>query len=106
MHCWIFCSYQSFWDGLVALIACSFGGLVLKSLVVETHKHVYQRPKNGLDDKIHKCCKTFLNNVKAVIFYSVPHVGGTNPYQIISFGNINKSTHWTSMQPQLGFKKI
>jgi triacylglycerol esterase/lipase EstA (alpha/beta hydrolase family) len=61
----------------VALIAYSFGGLVLKSLVVEVHKHVHQRLRNGLDDEVHKCCKTFLNNVKGVIFYSVPHVGGT-----------------------------
>ncbi|KAH8961501.1 hypothetical protein BDL97_05G053600 [Sphagnum fallax] len=70
-------SYQSLWNGPVALIAYSFGGLVLKSLVVEVHKHVYQRPKNGLDDKVHKCCKAFLNNVKGVVFYSVPHAGGT-----------------------------
>ncbi|CAM6060623.1 unnamed protein product [Sphagnum tenellum] len=70
-------SYQSLWDGPVALIAYSFGGLILKSLVVEAHKHVYQRPKNGFDDKVHKCCKTFLNNVKGVVFYSVPHAGGT-----------------------------
>ena len=61
----------------MSLIAYSFGGLVLKSLVVEAHKHVYQRPKNGFDDKVHKCCKTFLNNVKGVVFYSVPHAGGT-----------------------------
>ncbi|CAN5974884.1 unnamed protein product [Sphagnum jensenii] len=32
-------SYQSLWDGPVALVAYSFGGLVLKSLVVEVHKH-------------------------------------------------------------------
>ncbi|KAH8951882.1 hypothetical protein BDL97_09G054200 [Sphagnum fallax] len=70
-------SYQSLWDGPVALIAYSFGGLILKSLVVEAHKHVYQRPKNDFDDKVHKCCKTFLNNVKGVVFYSVPHAGGT-----------------------------
>ncbi|CAM6033450.1 unnamed protein product, partial [Sphagnum compactum] len=70
-------SYQSLWDGPVALIAYSFGGLVLKSLVVEAHKHVDQRPKNDLDDEKHKCCKTFLNNVKGVVFYGVPHSGGT-----------------------------
>jgi hypothetical protein len=61
----------------VALIGYSFGGLVLKSLVVEAHKHVHQRPRNDLDDEVHKCCKTFLNNVKGVIFYGVPHAGGT-----------------------------
>jgi len=61
----------------VALVAYSFGGLVLKSLVVEAHKHVHQRRRNDLDDEVHKCCKTFLNNVKGVIFYGVPHAGGT-----------------------------
>jgi len=61
----------------VALVAYSFGGLVLKSLVVETHNHVHQRSINDLDDEVHKCCNTFLNNVKGVIFYGVPHVGGT-----------------------------
>ncbi|CAM6016409.1 unnamed protein product [Sphagnum balticum] len=69
--------YQSLWNGPVALVAYSFGGLVLKSLVVEVHKRVHQRQRNDLDDEIHKCCKTFLNNVKGVIFYGVPHVGGT-----------------------------
>jgi len=61
----------------VALIAYSFGGLILKSLVVEVHKHVHQRPRNNLDDQVHKCCETFLNNVKGVVFYGVPHAGGT-----------------------------
>ncbi|CAM6051403.1 unnamed protein product [Sphagnum compactum] len=70
-------SYRFLWNGPVALIAYSFGGLVLKSLVLEAHKHVYQRPKNDFDDKVHKCCQTFLNNVKSVVFYSVPHAGGT-----------------------------
>jgi triacylglycerol esterase/lipase EstA (alpha/beta hydrolase family) len=66
----------SLWAGPVALVAHSFGGLILKSLVVEVHKHVHQRRKNDLDDEIHKCCETFFNNVKGVIFYSVPHAGG------------------------------
>jgi hypothetical protein len=61
----------------VALVAYSFGGLVLKSLVVEAHNHVHRRLNNDLDNKVHKCCKTFLNNVKGVIFYGVPHVSGT-----------------------------
>jgi hypothetical protein len=61
----------------VALVAYSFGGLVLKSLVVEARKHLHQRPRNNLDDEVHKCCKTFLNNVKGVVFYGVPHAGGT-----------------------------
>ncbi|CAK9199524.1 unnamed protein product [Sphagnum troendelagicum] len=70
-------SYQSLWDGPVALIAYSFGGLVLKSLVVEAHRHSHQSSRNNLDDEVHKCCKTFLHNVKGVVFYGVPHAGGT-----------------------------
>ncbi len=61
----------------MALVAYSLGGLVLKSLVVEVHKHLHQRRKNNFDDMVQKCCKTFLNNVKGVIFYGVPHVCGT-----------------------------
>jgi hypothetical protein len=45
--------------------------------MVEVYKHVYQRPRNDLDDELHKCCKTFLKNVKGVIFYGVPHASGT-----------------------------
>ncbi len=74
----------------MALIAYSFGGLVLKSLVVEAHKCVYQTPKNGLDNEIQKCCKTFLNNVKGVVFYGVPHSGATE--------NLSKYFNWQYQQ--------
>jgi len=89
----------------VALIAYSFGGLVLKSLVVEVHKRVDQKPKNGLDDEVHKCCKTFLNNVKGVIFYGVPHSGGTqylSKYFIWQYQQINMLNKYAT---QLGFSK-
>jgi hypothetical protein len=65
------------WDKPVAIVAYSFGGLVFKSLVVEADKYVRQRPMNNLDFKVQKYCETFLNNLKGVVFYSVPHVGGT-----------------------------
>ncbi len=61
----------------MALVAYSFGGLVLKSLVVEAYKHFHQRSRNNLDDEVQKCCKKFLNNVKGAVFYGVPHAGGT-----------------------------
>ncbi|CAK9277376.1 unnamed protein product [Sphagnum jensenii] len=99
-------SYQSLWDGPVALVAYSFGGLVLKSLVVEAHKHIHQRPRNDLDNEVHKCCKTFLNNVKGVIFYGVPHVGGTqylSSYFIWQHQQINTLSKYAT---QSGFLKI
>jgi len=61
----------------VALITYSFRGLILKSLVVEARKHLHQKSRNNLDDEVHKCCKTFLNDVKGVVFYGVPHACDT-----------------------------
>jgi hypothetical protein len=83
----------------VALVAYSFGGLVLKSLVVEAHKHVHQRSRNDLDDQVHKCCKMFLNNIKGVIFYGVPHAGGTqclSNYFIWQHQQINTSNKYAT----------
>jgi hypothetical protein len=59
------------------MVTYSFGGLVLKSLVVEMHKHMYQKKTNKLDDKTHIYCECFLKNLKGVVFYSVPHASGT-----------------------------
>ncbi len=89
----------------MALVAYSFGGLVLKSLVVEAHKHVCQRSKTGLDDEIHKCCETFLNNVKGVVFYGVPHSGGTqslSKYFTWQYQQINKLNKYAT---ELSFLK-
>ncbi len=77
MHFEIFCRYESLWDGPVAMVAYSFGGLVLKSLVVEMHKHVYQKQTNNRNVTVQNCCEKFLKNLKGVVFYSVPHAGGT-----------------------------
>jgi hypothetical protein len=73
----IFCRYETLWDKPVAMVAYSFGGLVLKSLVVEMHKRVYQKQMNNLDVKTQNCCEKILRNLKGVVFYSVPHAGGT-----------------------------
>jgi hypothetical protein len=73
----IFCRYETLWDRLVVMVAYSFGGLVLKSLVVEMHKHVYQKQRNKLGVKTQNGCEDFLKNLKGVVFYSVPHASGT-----------------------------
>jgi hypothetical protein len=65
------------WDKPVAIVAYSFGGLVFKSLVVEADKYVHQRLPNDLDIEANKYCELFLNNLKGVVFYSVPHAGGS-----------------------------
>jgi hypothetical protein len=68
MHFEIFCRYETLWDGPMAMVAYSFGGLVLKSLVVEMHKLVYQKQTNNLDVKVQNCCEKFLKNLKVVVF--------------------------------------
>ncbi|CAN5967811.1 unnamed protein product, partial [Sphagnum jensenii] len=82
--------YETFWDGPVAMVAYSFGGLVLKSLVVEMHKQVYQKQMINLEVKTKNCCKKFLKNLKGVVFYSVPHAGGTE--------NLSKYFKWQCQQ--------
>jgi len=47
------------------MVAYSFGNLVLKSLVVEMHKHVYQKKMNKLDVEVQNCCVKFWKNLKA-----------------------------------------
>jgi hypothetical protein len=86
----IFCRYEALWDGPVAMVAYSFGGLVLKSLVVEMHKHVYQKQKNELDVKTHLYCDKLLKNLKGVVFYSVPHAGSAE--------NLSKYFKWQCQQ--------
>jgi len=72
--------------------------------VVEARKRVYQRRTNGLDDEIQKCCKTFLNNVKGVVFYGVPHSGARNLSKYFKWQcqQINTSYKHSA---QLGFAK-
>jgi hypothetical protein len=89
----------------VALVAYSFGGLVLKSLMVEAYKHVYHRPKNGLDDEVHKCCKTFLNNVKGVVFYGVPHYDGTQYLSKYFDWQCQQINTFNNYSTQLGFSR-
>jgi hypothetical protein len=64
VHFEIFCKYQILWDGQVVMVVYSFGSLVLKSLAVEMHKHVYQKQMNKLDVEIQNCCVNFLKNLK------------------------------------------
>ncbi len=58
------------------LIGHSFGGLVLKSLVVKAKKmSSIKDPQDSLTRAAVDHAKAFLNNVRGVVFYAVPHVG-------------------------------
>jgi len=61
------------------LIGHSFGGLVLKSLVVKLKRE--STIQNAMDpfykDTVQRA-KVFLRNVRGVAFYAVPHAGSSN----------------------------
>jgi hypothetical protein len=61
------------------LIGHSFGGLVLKSLVVKLKREsTIRNPTNSLSKATVQRAKVFLRNVRGVAFYSVPHAGSSN----------------------------
>jgi hypothetical protein len=64
----------------VVLIGHSFGGLVIKSLVVEAQRLAKSNARNILGKHQAQKCKSFLENVEmgGFIFYAVPHSGTRN----------------------------
>ncbi|CAK9228329.1 unnamed protein product [Sphagnum troendelagicum] len=73
--------YEPLWEAPIVLVGYSFGGLVVKSLVVEVDKRANARTGNSLDDKAKQCCTKFLKNLKGTIFYGVPHTGGGEDFK-------------------------
>jgi hypothetical protein len=75
------CSQCELWERPIILIGHSFGGLVIKSLVVEVGKHTSATTKNDFDMKTKKNCTRFLKNLSGIVFYSVPHSGTTPKFR-------------------------
>ncbi len=61
------------------LIGHSLGGLILKSLVVKAHHATHEaaghQPANRVDKHKKFMCTKFLENIRGIIFYGVPHSG-------------------------------
>jgi hypothetical protein len=77
------CSYATLWIAPIVLVGYSFGGLVLKSLVVDVHKRISQKVTNQYDKITMTNCKRFLENLKGTIFYGVPHTSG--PRELLEY---------------------
>ncbi|CAN5952349.1 unnamed protein product [Sphagnum jensenii] len=75
--------YATLWIAPIVLVGYSFGGLVLKSLVVDVRKRIYQKVANEYDTRTRMDCKRFLENLKGAIFYGVPHTGG--PKELLEY---------------------
>jgi hypothetical protein len=56
-----------------ALVGHSFGGLVIKALVNEVKRSSGRAERNALDKTAIREAKKFLENLKLVVFYAVPH---------------------------------
>jgi pimeloyl-ACP methyl ester carboxylesterase len=59
----------------IVLVGHSFGGLVIKSLVVEASRRAKFRARDDFEEETFSRCKNFLENIKATVFYGVPHTG-------------------------------
>jgi len=71
------CRYE--WQRPIVLIGHSFGGLVLKSLVVKLEREsTIFSSSNSFSEAMARRAKVFLKNVRGVAFYAVPHAGSTN----------------------------
>jgi hypothetical protein len=71
------CRYD--WCQPIVLIGHSFGGLALKSLVVELERESNIRnPTDSLTESSVQHAKMFLRNLRGVAFYAVPHIGSSN----------------------------
>jgi hypothetical protein len=59
------------------LVGHSFGGLVIKSLVVELHKRGQFKARNRVDELVVEFANRFLQNLRGVVNYAVPHNGSS-----------------------------
>jgi triacylglycerol esterase/lipase EstA (alpha/beta hydrolase family) len=67
------------------LIGHSFGGLVLKSLVVNLKGRLaIENATDSWSKATVQCGKVFLSNVRGVAFYAVPHAGSSNIAQYVN----------------------
>ncbi|CAN5957231.1 unnamed protein product [Sphagnum jensenii] len=72
----IFTDRRYEWQHPIVLIGHSFGGLVLKSLVVKLKRvSTIRNPTNSLSKATVEHAEEFLRNVRGVAFYAVPHAG-------------------------------
>lgn len=62
----------------IALVGHSFGGLVLKSLIVEAKKQATlpeDAQRNDVTKRASDSCKAFLERFRCAVFYGTPHSG-------------------------------
>jgi hypothetical protein len=75
-------SYENLWCAPIVLVGHSFGGLIIKSLVVEIQRCMNKKPSNDIESAGNERSKDFYDNLTGVIFYGAPHEGGTKAFSM------------------------
>jgi hypothetical protein len=86
-------SYENLWCAPIVLVGHSFGGLIIKSLVVEIQRCMNYKTSNDMDLVMNARSKDFYDNLTGVIFYGAPHEGGTKTF----------STYFAQICQEMGF---
>lgn len=75
----------------MVLVGHSFGGLVIKSLVVQVHKASMRGAysSNMLESESIMSAKAFLAGLQGIVFYAVPH-GGANMGEIYEYWSVDR----------------
>jgi triacylglycerol esterase/lipase EstA (alpha/beta hydrolase family) len=74
--------YENLWCAPIVLVGHSFGGLIIKSLVVEIQRYMNQKTSNDIESAMNARSKDFYDNLTGVIFYGAPHEGGTKTFSM------------------------
>ncbi len=86
--------------GFVMIGHC-FGGLVIKSLMEEAYKRSVMTPRNNLDIKAVAFATKFLQNLKGVVFYAVPHLGSELKSYFTQFNSTRFGVQWAGILQNL-----
>ncbi|KAH9545574.1 hypothetical protein CY35_12G054900 [Sphagnum magellanicum] len=86
--------------GFVMIGHC-FGGLVIKSLMEEAQKRSVMTPRNNLDIKAVAFATKFLQNLKGVVFYAVPHLGSELKSYFTQFNSTRFGVKWAGILQNL-----
>jgi hypothetical protein len=73
----------------IILVGHEFGGILIKSLIIEVNKVARRKICQGVAEKEAKdSCEAFQHNLSGIMFYSVPHFMTTTDIQIMFQENI------------------
>jgi len=75
----------------IILVGHKFGGILIKSLIIEVNKVAHRKIRQDVTEKEAKdSCEAFQHNLSGIMFYDVPHFMTTTDIQIMFQENIHE----------------